>query len=47
MDSGEPFVYTRPKSGLASGIRRLATVIAGDAGTPEDERRGLMGILTR
>ncbi|MEA2682172.1 MAG: pilus assembly protein CpaE [Chloroflexota bacterium] len=47
IDSGEPFVYTRPRSGLAAGVRRLAASIDRDSGAPADDRRGLMGILTR
>jgi pilus assembly protein CpaE len=46
IDSGEPFVYTRPKAPLAAALRRLAADIAADA-TVAEERRGLMGILSR
>lgn len=47
IDSGEPFVYTRPKSALAAGIRRLAAAIDADSGAPTNNRRGLMGMLSR
>jgi pilus assembly protein CpaE len=47
MDSGEPFVYTRPRSSLAAGIRRLAAAVDAESGPPTADRRGLMGILSR
>lgn len=46
LDSGEPFVFTRPRSPLAAGMRKLALDVLGDGG-PGAERRGLLGMLAR
>jgi pilus assembly protein CpaE len=46
LDSGEPYVFTRPKSPLSVGLRRLAAELAGQPSSSE-EHRGLLGILSR
>jgi pilus assembly protein CpaE len=47
IDSGEPFVFTRPKSALAAGLRKLAAQVGGDAGQGGEEKSGLLGMLSR
>ena len=47
IDSGEPFVFTRPKSALAAGLRKLAIQVSGEVAQPGEEKSGLLGMLTR
>ncbi|HEV1998174.1 MAG TPA: P-loop NTPase [Candidatus Dormibacteraeota bacterium] len=47
IDSGEPFVFTRPKSPLAAGLRRLAADVSGRTEPGADDHRGLRRMLYR